>query len=173
MEARAHLDDYDILIQPGGGSNSIIPHLVPTNDGAFAELLDVVAAFAQLPPSPRDVGERVIMSICTGALLLGYAGVFDGLMATTHYLSLYQLRDMCADYVKRTPGAKGTPVVPGVPTDASRYVDAGLNANTVRVVSSGGISCGLDATLYPVAQRLGKYKTVDIAAMMEYAWRQA
>jgi transcriptional regulator GlxA family with amidase domain len=171
-QARSSLGDYDILIQPGGGPDSILPHLHP-NDPWFAELLEIVAAFAKLPPSPRlDAGERVIMSICTGALLLGYAGVFDGLTATTHYLSLGQLREVCDDYVKRTPGAMGTTVVPDVPTDAIRYVDAGLNASNVRVISSGGISCGLDAALYLVAQRLGKYRAVDVAAMMEYAWRQ-
>lgn len=171
--ARDTLEDYDILIQPGGGPSSIMSHLFP-NDGSFTELLEIVAAFAKLPPSPRmDGGERVIMSICTGALLLGYAGVFDGLKATTHYLALDQLRTVCADYVKRTRGAKGTEVVPVVPTDSIRYVDAGTNANKVRVISSGGISCGLDATLYLVAQLLGKDTAIGVAAMMEYAWREA
>jgi len=46
--------------------------------------------------------------------------------------------------------------VPDVSTDATRYVDAGLNESKIRVISSGGISCGLDATLYLVSQRLGK-----------------
>ena len=173
-QARASLEDYDILIQPGGGPGSIIPHLLPKNDGAFAELLDIVTAFAKLPPSPRlDAGERVLMSICTGALFLGYAGVLDGLTATTHYLSLDQLREVCADYVERHAGAKGTKVVPDVPTEAVRYVDAGLNASKVRIITSGGISCGLDATLYLAAQKLGKDQAVSIAEMMEYAWREA
>jgi putative intracellular protease/amidase len=173
-EARASLENYDILIQPGGGPNSIMSHLLPKKDHCFDELLDIVATFAKLPPSPRlDAGERVIMSVCTGALLLGYAGVFDGLTATTHYRALDQLRDVCTDYVSRTPGAKGTKVVSDVPTDALRWVDAGPNTSKVRVISSGGISCGLDATLYLVAQRLGKDQAVGIAEMMEYAWRQA
>jgi len=100
-------------------------------------------------------------------VLLGYAGVFDGLTATTHYLALDQLRTVCAHYVKRTSGPKGTNVVPSMPTDAMRYV---TNANMVRVISSEVISC---ATLYLVAQWLGKDKTVDVAEMMEYAWREA
>lgn len=93
QEARSNLENYDILIQPGGGPDSIMPHLLLENDHWFVELLDIVAAFAKLPPSPRlDAGERVIMSVCTGVLLLGYAGVFDGLTATTHFLALDQLR---------------------------------------------------------------------------------
>jgi hypothetical protein len=140
-----------------------MPHLVP-NKPWFDELLDVVTAFAKLSPSPRiDAGERVIMSICTGALLLG----FDGLKAMTHYRALDQLCGVCADYVKRTPGAKGTKVVLDVPTDAIRYVDAGLNKSKIRVISSGGISCGLDATLYLVSQRLGKDTAVSVAEVME------
>jgi transcriptional regulator GlxA family with amidase domain len=172
-EAKATLEDYDILIQPGGGPQSIMPHLVPY-DHWFTQLLDIVTAFAKLGPSPRlDAGERVIMSICTGALFLGYAGVFDGLTATTHYLALDQLRQVCQDYVNRTPGAKGTKVIPEVPTEAIRYVDAGPNERKVRVISSGGISCGLDATLYLVSLRLGKDAAVSVAEMMEYAWREA
>src|SRR4051812_26291675 len=59
-EAKANLEDYDILIQPGGGPKSIMPHLLPNYDSFFAELLDIVAAFSKLGPSPRvDAGERV------------------------------------------------------------------------------------------------------------------
>lgn len=172
-EARKTLENYDILIQPGGGPDTIFQHLIP-NDHFFDDLLDIVSTFAKLPPSPRiDAGERVIMSICTGALFLGYAGVFDGLTATTHYRALDQLRTVCNYYKDHTKGAKGTTVVPDVPTDAIRYVDAGENESKVRVISSGGISCGLDATLYLVSQRLGKDKAVGVAEMMEYAWREA
>lgn len=170
-QARATLEDYDILIQPGGGPGTIKPA-----EPQFADLLDIISTFAKLPPSVRlDAGERVIMSICTGALFLGYAGVFDGLRATTHFLALQDLQDLCNGYVKRTPGAKGTTVVPDPkqPTDAVRWVDAGLNESENRVISSGGISCGLDATLYLVELKLGREMAVGVAQMMEYAWREA
>jgi putative intracellular protease/amidase len=170
-KAKETLEDYDILIQPGGGPQSIMPHLVPGDD-SFTDLLEIVTIFSKLGPSPRiDAGERVIMSICTGALFYGYAGVFDGLTATTHHLAIDQLQQVCKEYVSRTSGAKGTTVIP--PSDTLRYVDAGLNERKVRVISSGGISCGLDATLYLVSLRLGKDWAVAIAEMMEYKWTES
>jgi transcriptional regulator GlxA family with amidase domain len=169
-EAHANLSSYDILIQPGGGPDSIVPHL-KDGDDHFKELLDVVTAFSKLGPSPR--GERVLMSICTGALFLGYAGVFDGLEATTHFLALDSLRTICGEYVARTPGAKETKVLPESLTQKVRQVDAGLNEHGVRIISSGGISCGLDATLHLVSRRLGNEFAVGVANMMEYAWRAA
>src|SRR3954463_1705063 len=38
-KAHVSLEDYDILIQPGGPPDSIMPHLHP-NDGSFNELLE-------------------------------------------------------------------------------------------------------------------------------------
>jgi len=172
-DAKQSLEEYDILIQPGGGPNSIMSHLVP-GDCESAELLEILAAFIKLGPSSRPgAGERVIMSICTGALFCGYAGVFDGLQATTHHLALDQLKQVCGEYVTRTPGAKGTDVIQNSPPFKLRYVDAGYNTSNVRVISSGGISCGLDATLYLVSLRLGKDAASSVANMMEYNWQEA
>jgi len=170
-DAKKSLEEYDILIQPGGGPDSIMSHL---GDCEFVELLDILASFAKLGPSSRPgAGERVIMSICTGALLCGYAGVFDGLQATTHHLALDQLKQVCGEYVARTPGAKGTDVILNSPPFKLRYVDAGYNKYDVRIISSGGISCGLDATLFLVSLRLGKDTALSIANMMEYTWQEA
>jgi transcriptional regulator GlxA family with amidase domain len=168
-DAKKSLEEYDILIQPGGGPDTIIPHLCES-----AELLEILAAFAKLGPSSRPcAGERVIMSICTGALFCGYIGVFDGLQATTHHLALDQLKKVCGEYVARTPGAKGTDIIQNSPPFKLRYVDAGYNTSNVRVISSGGISCGLDATLYLVSLRLGKCAALSVASMMEYNWQEA
>ncbi len=40
-------------------------------------------------------------SVCTGALLLGAAGILDGLEATTHWAALELLPDYGAQPVKR------------------------------------------------------------------------
>lgn len=163
--ALAHLHEYDILIVPGAPPDAIMPHLVP-DDHHFGELLDIATTFAKLGPR-EGRGERIILSICTGALFLGYAGIFDGLSATTHHLALDTLQTLCNEYKARTKGAKGTTVERG-----RRYVDAGLNGYGVRVVSSGGISCGLDACLWLVGLVCGRDMAVNVAGMMEYAWRE-
>ena len=53
-----------------------------------------------------------------------------------------------------------------------RFVDAGTNGHGVQVLSSGGISCGLDASLYVVELKMGKEAAEATAALMEYAWRR-
>lgn len=53
-----------------------------------------------------------------------------------------------------------------------RYVDAGTNGHGVRIISSGGVSCGLDASLYAVELKVGRKAADAMAAMMEYAWRR-
>lgn len=173
QEAKARLDQFDVLVQPGANLTQILPHLKPDDD-SFADLLDVISAFAQLGPSSRKDGPgRILLSVCTGAFFLGYAGVFDGLTATTHFLALDDLREVIREYVARTPDAQGTQVVPDNPALAVRWVDAGPNGDGVRIISSGGISCGLDATLYMVSLLLDKGIAIKVSQMMQYAWRQA
>ncbi|MGH7277680.1 MAG: isocitrate lyase/phosphoenolpyruvate mutase family protein, partial [Candidatus Rokuibacteriota bacterium] len=49
-------------------------------------------------------------SVCTGAIILGHAGVLQGLEATTHWAALAQLRKVGAEPLpeRSRPGAKGT-----------------------------------------------------------------
>jgi hypothetical protein len=65
-----------------------------------------------------------------------------------------------------------------------RWVDAGCNASGVRVISSGGVSCGIDASLFLVSElekweKNGQCKKLGIeqaqlgARFMDYAWRWA
>lgn len=82
----------------------------------------------------RQRAEQVelMTSVCTGSFLLAKAGLLDGQAATTHWASIERLR-----------GA-----FPAVEVmENTRWVDAG------RVVSSSGVSAGIDMALY-VLQRL-------------------
>ncbi|EIW74198.1 DJ-1 PfpI family protein [Coniophora puteana RWD-64-598 SS2] len=169
-EALSSISSYSILIVPGASPSAILPHLKP-GDPHFAALLDVCEAFSRLGPV-ADGTERTLLSICTGALMLGYHGLFDGLRATTHFMVFDKLRELCADYAERNPGAKGTVVVPQSGGEPVRWVDAGLNNHGVRVVSAGGVSCGMDATLFVLSERLGRATALKVAGVMEYAWRE-
>jgi len=92
----------------------------------------------------------VTASVCTGAFLLAEAGILDGRQATTHHLDFTEFR-------RRWP--KVTLV-----TD-KKWVDEGP------VVTSGGISSGIDMCLHLVARLEGLETAERTAARMEYPWR--
>ena len=86
-------------------------------------------------------GARVA-SICTGAFLLGAAGVLDGLRATTHWLG-------AAELARRFPRID---VDPGV-----LYVDNG------NVLTSAGAAAGFDLCLHLVRRDLGAERAAHVA----------
>lgn len=90
------------------------------------------------------------ISVCTGALLLGKAGLLDGLHATTHYLQLELLRELA-------PAA----TVHG----ERRFFDNG------QILTSAGIAAGIDVSLHLVAKLYGQETARKTAAHMEYLWR--
>ncbi len=93
--------------------------------------------------------ERVL-SVCTGALILQAAGFLDGQKATTHWSAIETLR-------KQAPT---TTVLENV-----RYVDNG------QIVTSAGVSAGIDMTLHVVAKLLGFDAAETAARGMEYEWK--
>jgi putative intracellular protease/amidase len=83
-------------------------------------------------------------SVCTGSLLLGAAGVLQGLQATTHWASLEQLRAL---------GAKPT---------SRRVVEQG------KVVTAAGVSAGIDMALTLAARIAGDDVARGIQLSIEY-----
>lgn len=100
-----------------------------------------------------DAAELVI-SVCTGALLLAKAGLLAGHHATTHRSALAEL-------------ALDEPHCTVLPH--ARVVDNG------HIVLSAGISAGIEACLYVVARQHGDAVAEATADYMEYDWthRQA
>jgi transcriptional regulator GlxA family with amidase domain len=97
----------------------------------------------------RAQNAHLVLSVCSGALLLAKAGLLDGLTATTHQGALDELRVLG----------------PNVTVDgASRFIDSG------RVIASGGISAGIDMSLHVVGRLLGQDQALETARYMEYDW---
>ena len=92
----------------------------------------------------HDRGAR-IMSVCSGAFVLGEAGLLDGLDCTTHWRHTQELAE-------RFPRAH---VIPEV-----LYVDAG------QVITSAGTAAGIDAALHVWRQEYGAGVASAIARRM-------
>lgn len=88
---------------------------------------------------------ELVASVCTGALLLAKAGLLDGRRATTHWGSLDVLASLGPIDVVRD----------------QRVVDAG-------VMTSAGVSAGIDLALAIVERLYGKDVADETAHYMEY-----
>jgi len=99
----------------------------------------------------RSRAAEVTMSVCTGALLLGKAGLLDGMRATTHHGAVGELR----------AAAPRAVVEPG-----ARFHDNG------RILTAAGISAGIDCSLHLVGRLLGDDVAAATAAYMEYELRK-
>jgi cyclohexyl-isocyanide hydratase len=118
----------DVLCVPGGpGVNAAM------EDQALLQFLRVQATRASW-----------VTSVCTGALVLGAAGLLRGYRATTHWLSL----DLLARF-----GA--TPVRKRVVIDRNR-------------ATGGGVTAGIDFGLRLAAELRGEKVAQEIQLVMEY-----
>jgi len=92
---------------------------------------------------------RMLASVCTGSFLLGQAGLLDGLSATTHWRSL--------DRMAQT--------FPSIRVERAQHVvDEGP------VLTSAGISAGIDMALRVVARHHGEAVARATARHMEYPY---
>ena len=88
----------------------------------------------------------VMAGVCTGALLLAHAGVIGSHRATTHHDAHADLAALGANVVHQ------------------RVVDEG------QVVTSGGVTSGIDLALWLVCRYFGEDLTKLVAEGLEYAW---
>ena len=92
---------------------------------------------------------ELVLSVCTGALLLAKAGFLDGLEATTHHGAIDLLRQTAPKTMVHAD---------------RRFVDNG------RVICSAGIAAGIDMSLHVVGRLLGQEVAEKTAKQMEYPW---
>lgn len=122
----------------------IVPGGVVTAELARAALAPWIAA--------RAAQAEITASVCTGAFLLAQAGLLHGCSVTTHWEDIADLR----------AAHPGLAVVEG-----RRWVDAGA------VVTSAGISAGIDMSLHLVERTLGRELAEATARQMEFDWTGA
>lgn len=89
----------------------------------------------------------IIASVCTGSFLLAETGLLDGKRVTTHWLDIDRLE---SEYTK-------IKVQRGV-----KYVDES------NIITSGGISAGIDMSFYLLNRLVGKEIAIATAKRMEY-----
>ena len=94
-------------------------------------------------------GAEHVLTVCTGAFIAGKAGLLEGVEATTWYNAIPSL----------TREFPNTRVQPG-----RRFVDNG------KIVTTAGVSAGIDGSLHLVARLLGRYVADRTAEYMEYKW---
>lgn len=95
----------------------------------------------------RAQSASLVASVCTGAMLLGQAGLLDGRRATTHISTLDWMRE---EFPEATV------------VEDLRWVEDG------KVISSAGVSAGIDMALYLVEQTFGSQVARATADHMEY-----
>jgi transcriptional regulator GlxA family with amidase domain len=125
---------FDVVLVPGG---------VVTEE---LEKASVVAWIAF-----QGASARIMASVCTGAFLLGKAGLLRGRQATTHWEDVEDLRAALKD---------------SCIVDAKRWVDE------ESVVTSAGISAGLEMSLHLVERLAGRELALRTARQMDYEWAE-
>lgn len=122
----------DVLVLPGGSSGRV------SGDAEFLAWVKGAAERAE-----------ITLTVCTGAFILGQAGLLDGRDVTTWYGALDRLQ-------QRFPAVRAQ--------HGRRFVDSGT------VVTTAGVSAGIDGSLHVVARLFGRRVADATARYMEYHW---
>jgi len=165
---REELSPFEVLLvaeRPGPvtttGGMKVVPHhtfencprldivLAPGGWGTRSELTNpIMLEWLRA----RAAEAETVTAVCTGSMLLGFAGLLDGLHATTHWRSL--------DWMRRS--------FPSVTVEyAKHFVQDG------RVFTSAGISAGIDMSLKVVAHHFGEAIARATARHMEYPYPES
>jgi putative intracellular protease/amidase len=129
----ANAPPFDVLLVPGGDTGDAQKD---------PRILDFIRQHTD--------SSRYVLSVCTGAFIMGSAGILDGLKATTFNPAINEL-------AKRYPKVD---VIKDV-----RWADNG------KVITSAGLSSGIDAALHVVARVRGTDQAKSIAMHLEYDWK--
>ncbi|OMD43078.1 DJ-1/PfpI family protein [Paenibacillus odorifer] len=123
------LSEYDMIFVPGGMGTRKLRY-----DEAFVSWI----------AGARNVPYKV--SVCTGSLLLGAAGLLEGKKATTHPSAYDLLRPYCEEVVE------------------TRIVHDG------NVITGGGVSTSIDLGLYLISSLAGESAMNSVKKQIDYPY---
>ncbi|HUD70461.1 MAG TPA: DJ-1/PfpI family protein [Dongiaceae bacterium] len=147
-ETRAPLNLQGLMVTPTYGiADAPKPDIVLYPGGPSNKIYDDPEFFGWADKASK--GAEIAQSVCTGAFVLGKSGLLDGFEVTTFHGAIESLQQ---SYPKAAVRA------------GRRFVDNG------RVVTTAGISAGIDGSLHVVARLLGRRIADQVANYMEYAW---
>jgi transcriptional regulator GlxA family with amidase domain len=92
---------------------------------------------------------KIVASVCTGAFLLAKAGLLKGKSVTTHWEDIKEIKSMFPDLNV---------------VENKKWVDEG------KIVTSAGISAGIDMSLHLVGRLQGDDIALKTAKKMEFDW---
>jgi transcriptional regulator GlxA family with amidase domain len=125
----------EMVVVPGGG------WITRSDSGAWGE-----AQRGTLPARLAEIHAEgaIMVSVCSGSMLLATAGITDGRRATTHHNAIDDLRESGARIVD------------------ARVVDDG------DLITAGGVTSGIDLALHVVERYAGRAVADAVAREIEY-----
>ncbi len=129
-------------------SNCPSPDILIISGGYGARSAMHNAAVVEWVQARAQKAEQVL-GICTGAFIMASAGLLDGLEVTTHHELLDHLEEIAPQ---------------ATVCEHKRVVDGG------KILTSGGISPGIDLSLHVVSKLLGEAHAERTARYIGYPW---
>jgi transcriptional regulator GlxA family with amidase domain len=154
-EIEQKIEEFDILVIPGAGFDTITD-LTKSKEGK--ELMALLQKFTGLKPR-QETGKRILQSVCSGSFLLAAAGVLAGRDATTHHLGF----DMLKQVADEAAGGDSK-----INVTKTRWADGGLTEAGVRIINAGGVTSGIDTSLFIVEDVAGKEAADWAAELVEF-----
>jgi len=136
------LPDHSIIVLPGV-NNSATEFETPPAQAACRWL--------KMQKTRIEQGDIQLVCICSGSLLAGMAGLLDGYQCTSHHAVIPRLRE-------RVP--------------AALVKDNRIFVEDRHILTSAGITAGIDVALYLIGRHLGPQAALDVAREMVVYFRR-
>ena len=135
-----------------GGSILIMPGVAESAENFASPVAQIACDWLHQQKSAIEAGSLTLVCICSGSLLAGKAGLLDGYQCTTHHDVIERLRQQ-------------------VP--AAQVKDNRIFVEDRFVLTSAGISAGIDLALHLIATHSGPQAALDVAREMVVYFRRA